>query len=98
MKYYRVTADMIYYGEPLTDYIATDSEETLIAFKQKLMEDCAADWEPFWSDYADEGYESEEEWQEVYFSNCSATAEEITEAEYKEITSMWPFTLVKERY
>lgn len=96
MKYYRVTAHTMYCGEELTDYIATENEEELIAFQQSLIEECAAEWEPCWVDYAEEGYESEENWQEAYFSNCGAIIEEITEAEYKEETKpVWPFELVR---
>lgn len=96
MKYYRVTAYTMYCGEELTDYIATESEEELIAFKENLIEECAAEWEPCWVDYDEEGYDSEEDWQDAYYSDCGATVEEITEAEYKEETKpVWPFELVR---
>ena len=96
MKYYRVTAHTMYCGEKLTDYIATESVEELQQFKQDLIEECAAEWEPCWTDYAEEGYESEEDWQEAYYGDCGATVEEITEAEYKEETKpVWPFELVR---
>ncbi len=97
MKYYRVTAYTMYCGEEMTDYIATEDSEELREFTQSLCEDNAAEWEPCWVDYAENGYESEEEWQEDYYSSASATVVEITEEEYKEETkSVWPFTLVKE--
>lgn len=96
VKYYRVTAYTPYCGEHLEDFIATSSEEELEAFKQNIIEDCAAEWEPCWVDYEEEGYDSEEEWQEAYYGSCGATVEEITEAEYKEETKgRWPFELVK---
>lgn len=96
MKYYRVTAHTMYCGEELTDYIATESEGELIAFKESLMEECAIEWEPCWADYAEEGYESEEDWQDAYYSDCGAAVEEITEAEYeKETKPVWPFELVR---
>ena len=96
MKYYRVTAHTMYCGEYLVDYIATESEEELLQFKQDLIEECAAEWEPCWVDYAEEGYESEEDWQDTYYSECGAIAEEITEAEYEEETKpVWPFELVR---
>jgi hypothetical protein len=60
------------------------------------MEECAIEWEPCWVDYAEEGYDSEEDWQDAYYSDCGATVEEITEAEYKEETKpVWPFELVR---
>ena len=97
MKYYRVTAHTMYCGEHLVDYIATESEEELLTFKQSLIEECAAEWEPAsWADYEEEGYESEEDWQEAYYGDCGAIVEEITEAEYKEETKpIWPFELVR---
>lgn len=96
VKYYRVTAYTPYCGEHLEDFIATSSEDELEAFKQNLIEDCAAEWEPCWVDYEEEGYESEDEWQEAYYGGCGATVEEITEAEYKEETKpRWPYELVK---
>ena len=49
-----------------------------------------------WADYEEEGYESEEDWQEAYYGDCGAIVEEITEAEYKEETKpVWPFELVR---
>ena len=96
MKYYRVTAHTMYCGEHLTDYIATESEEELQQFKQDLIEECAAEWEPCWVDYAEEGYDSEEDWQDAYYSDCGATVEEISEEEFKQETKAhWPFELVK---
>lgn len=96
MKYYRVTAHTMYCGEELTDYIATESEEELQQFKQDLIEECAAEWEPCWVDYAEEGYDSEEDWQDAYYSDCGATVEEISEEEFKQETKAhWPFELVK---
>lgn len=96
MKYYRVTAHTMYCGEELTDYITTESEEELQQFKQDLIEECAAEREPCWEDCAEEGYDSEEDWQDAYYSDCGATVEEITEAEYKEETKAhWPFELVR---
>lgn len=97
MKYYRITAYTPYCGEHMTDYIATDDEEELKEFVQCIIDDNAAEWEPGWADYAEEGYESEEEWQEDYYAGCGATVQEISEAEYKEETKpRWPFELVKE--
>jgi len=96
MKYYRVIAYTPYCGEHMTDYIATDDEQKLQEFKQNLIEDNAAEWEPGWADYAEEGYESEEEWQEDYYAGCGATVQEISEAEYLEETKpRWPFELVR---
>lgn len=96
MKYYRVTAYTMYCGEEMTDYIATEDEEELKAFAQNLCEDNAAEWEPGWGDYEEEGFDTEEEWQEEYYGTCGARIEEITEAEYKEETkSVWPFELVR---
>ena len=96
MKYYRVTAYTMYCGEVMTDYIATEDPEELQEFAQSLCEDNAAEWEPGWADYAENGYESEEEWQEDYYSSASVTVVEITEEEYKEETkSVWPFELIK---
>lgn len=97
MKYYRVTAHTMYCGEELIDYIATESEEELQQFKQALTEECAAEWEPCWVDYAEEGYDSEEDWQDAYYSDCGTTTEEISEEEFKQETKAhWPFKLVKE--
>lgn len=97
MKYYRVTAYTMYCGEEMTDYIATEDLEELQEFTQNLCEDNAAEWKPNWADYAENGYESEEEWQEDYYSSASATVVEITEEEYKEETKpKWPFELIKE--
>lgn len=96
MKYYRVTAYTMYVGEESTDYIATDSEEKLCEFAQNLCEDNAAEWEPSWVDYEEEGFESEEDWQEEYFGSAGVRIEEITEEEYKEETRpVWPFELIK---
>ena len=97
MKYYRVTAYTMYCGEKMTDHIATEDEEELRTFVQNLIEDNAAEWEPHWADYAEEGYESQEDWEDDYYGGCGATVDEITEAEYKEETKpVWPFELVKE--
>lgn len=96
MKYYRVTAYTPYCGEETTDYIATESNTELAKFADTLCADNAAEWEPGWGDYAEEGYETEEEWQEDYYSGCGTRIEEITEAQYKEETKpQWPFELVK---
>ena len=52
--------------------------------------------EPCWVDYAEEGYDSEEDWQNAYYSDCGATVEEISEEEFKQETKAhWPFELVK---
>jgi hypothetical protein len=68
----------------------------LVGIKQDLIEECVAEWEPCWVDYAEEGYDSEEDWQDAYYSDCGAIAEEISEAEYKEETKpVWPFELVR---
>ena len=82
MKYFRVVAYTMYCGETLTDYIATDDETELQEFATELMGECAFEWEPRWSDFADYGYESAEEWQEDYFASTSATIQEITKEEY----------------
>lgn len=96
MKYYRVTAYTPYCGEETTDFIATDDEQKLQEFAQALCEDNAAEWEPAWCEHYDEGYETEEEFQEYYYSGCGTRIEEITEAEYKEETKpRWPFELVQ---
>ena len=96
MKYYRVTAYTPYCGEHMTDHIATDDEQELQEFKQHLIEDNAAEWEPCWADYIEEGYGSEEELQEDYYGGCGATVQEISEAEYLEETKpRWPFELVR---
>ena len=97
MKYYRVTAYTMYVGEELTDYIATDSDEKLCEFANELIEENAIVWEPRWGDYEEEGFDSEEAWQEEYFASAGARIEEITEEEYKEETKpVWPFDLVME--
>lgn len=96
MKYYRVTAYTMYVGEESTDYIATDSEEKLRSFGLDLAEENAMEWEPCWVDYEDQGYDSEEDWQEEYFGSANFRVEEISEEEYKrEIAPRWPFELVK---
>ena len=47
-------------------------------------------------DYAEEGFESEEDWQDEYYGSCGTRIVEITEAEYKEETKpVWPFELVR---
>ena len=97
MKYYRVTAYTPYCGEETTDFIATEDEQKLQEFAQTLCEDNAAEWEPAWCEHYDEGYETEEEFQDYYYSGCGTRIEEITEAEYKEETKpVWPFELIKE--
>lgn len=96
MKYYRVTAYTMYVGEEMTDYIATEDEEKLREFANELQEENAMEWEPSWGNYEEEGFDSEEDWQEEYFSSAGARIEEITEEEYnKEIAPKWPFELVK---
>ena len=96
MKYYRVTAYTMYCGEETTDYIATDNEGQLRSFALHLAEENAMEWEPCWVDYEENGYESEEDWQEEYYGSCDARIEEITEEEYKEETNpRWPFELVR---
>lgn len=96
MKYYRVTAYTMYIGEEITDYIATEDEEKLREFANELQEETAWEWEPCWDHYEEEGFESEEDWQEAYFSSTGARIEEITEEEYnKETAPKWPFKLVK---
>ena len=96
MKYYRVTAYTMYCGEETTDYIATNGEEELREFVNELQEENAIEWEPGWSHYEEEGFDSEEDWQEEYFSSAGARVEEISEEEYKkEIAPRWPFELVK---
>lgn len=97
MKYYRVTAYTGYCGEETTDFIATDSEQKLHEFASVLCSDNAAEWEPEWSEYAEYGYESKEDFEDGYYSDCGVRVEEITEEEYKEETKpRWPFELVKE--
>ena len=96
MKYYCVTAYTMYVGEEMTDYIAPDNEEKLREFANELMEENAMEWEPSWADYEEEGFDSEEDWQEEYFASAGARIEEITEEEYKEATKpVWPFELIK---
>lgn len=96
MKYYCVTAYTMYVGEEMTDYIATEDEEKLREFANELQEENAMEWEPSWGDYEEEGFESEEDWQEEYFSSTGARIEEITEEEYNEGTApKWSFELVK---
>ena len=96
MKYYRVTAYTMYCGEETTDYIATDNEKKLHSFGQDLAEENAMEWEPCWVDYKDQGYDSEEDWQDEYFGSANYRVEEITKEEYvKEITTVCPYKLVR---
>ena len=81
MKYYRVTAYTMYCGEETTDYIATSDEEKLRSFGLNLAEENALEWEPCWVDYEEQGYDSEEDWQEEYFGSANFRFEEITEEE-----------------
>lgn len=97
MKYYRVTALTPYVGEETIDYIATDSNKELARFADTLCADNAAEWEPCFEEYAEEGYESAEDWADDYYSSCYTRIEELTEEEYNEETKpRWPFELVKE--
>lgn len=98
MKYYRVTAYTPYCGEEMEDFIATEDQDELTSFADALCSDCAAEWAPDFEDwYEDQGYDSAEEYEEYYYSQCCVNIEEITEDEYKEeMKPKWPYELVKE--
>lgn len=97
MKYYRVTAYTMYCGEETTDYLATDDQWRLRTFAVDLCEENAAEWEPCFEDFEEQGYDSEEDWQEEYYGSCGTRIEEITKEEYIEgIKQTRPYMLSKE--
>lgn len=90
MKYFRLTAYTPYCGEELTAVTMAPSEDDvrLEGLCDRLMEDCAAEWF-CGDDYEEHGYESVEEYEEDYYSECGCHVEEITKEEYEEEKEKW---------
>ena len=85
MKYFRLVAYTPYAGEELYDYGygETIENEHLREKADLLMEECAAEWRDehsqFWQE---DGYDSQEDWEEDYYSGCGVRFQEIDYATY----------------
>lgn len=85
MKYFRITAYTPYCGEELVAVAKAADEHELRSsgFPDEVVCDCAAEWFNG-EDYETYGYESEEEYEEMFYQECGCEIEEITKEEYEE--------------
>lgn len=82
-EHWEITAHTGYCGEELVGYYAVSSKDELYPKADDLMAECAAEWAPNFEDYETAGYESPEDYEEAYLSDCGCTYRRITKAEYE---------------
>ena len=84
MKYFEVIAYTPYCGENLYGYYEAEDEDELFESGKvdDLIADCVADWFDG-SEYETYGFDSEEEFEEYYYSDSGATILEISKEDYE---------------
>lgn len=84
-RYIRATASTYFVGQEQDYYkeFADDTDDLEIdKWANEKAQENADDWYGS-MDYEREGYESEEEWEEVFYSSSGYDWEEITKEEYE---------------
>lgn len=83
-KYLRIDVHTYYPADDSCFYLTVDDDlnnEEIERWACEIADGYAEDMY-IWSDYESQGYETEDEWEEAYFSNCGYRWEEITREEY----------------
>lgn len=87
-RYYRITAYTPYCGEEISIVVSASSDDELYRLAGDLADDCASEFiYRHINSWQEDGYETREEAEEDYYSDCSFEIEEITEEEY--LTDYW---------
>lgn len=82
-KYYLITAYTPYVGEEMEAYFSSCDEDSLHAFGDELTTDCAAEWADHRiDDWEENGYDSREDAEEDYYTNCGYRVREVPKEEY----------------
>ena len=81
--YYRITAYTPYCGEEISTVVSTSSDDELYRLAGDLTDDCASEFiyehTRYWQE---DGYNTKEEAEEDFYSDCFFEIEEISEEEY----------------
>ena len=84
-KYLRIDVHTYYLADDACFYLTVGddlNDEEIERWACEIADEYAED-RYVWSDYEYQGYETEDEWEDTYFSNCGYKWEKISREEYE---------------